>query len=139
MQTQIPFKITSIKPKDICWFDQTCKDAVRCREEAFKVWRLNPGDRTNLLRKQSKNVCNKSFRSLVKRIGNRSFVSIRALLNNDHKIADAFDKINVFIEMFPSNSNLVHSNQSLSPLGRVRCSKPELFFRTFLFPSVLFT
>ena len=41
MRLYIPSKNKSIKPKDRSWFNKTCADAVRSKEEAFIVWKSN--------------------------------------------------------------------------------------------------
>ena len=54
----IPSKNKSIKLKDRSWFNKTCVDAVRSKEEAFIEWKSIPTPVNELLRKEARNRCN---------------------------------------------------------------------------------
>ena len=58
MRLYIPSKNKSIKPKDRSWFNKTCADAVRSKEEAFIEWKSIPTPANELLRKEARNRCN---------------------------------------------------------------------------------
>ena len=62
MRSFIPSKNVSIKPKDHSWFNATCRDAVRSKEEAFRNWRFNKNAHTDDVRKQVRNRCNAILR-----------------------------------------------------------------------------
>ena len=52
MRLIIPSKNKSIKSKDRSWFNKTCADAVRFKEEAFIEWKSNPTPENQLLLKE---------------------------------------------------------------------------------------
>ena len=47
-----------MKPEDRSWFNKTCADAVKSKEEAFIEWKLNPTPKNELLRNEARNRCN---------------------------------------------------------------------------------
>ena len=58
MRLYIPSKNKSIKPKDRSWFNKTCADAVRSKEQAFIEWKSNKTTENELLRKEARKRCN---------------------------------------------------------------------------------
>ena len=162
MRSHIPSKMAPIKPKDRTWFNETCRNAVRSREEAFRNWQSNRNADTERLRKLARNRCNailrrqkflheqaerrrvlsyrkgsKNFWSFVKQIRNTASQSIPTLLSNEEIFTDPVGKANVFADLFASNSTLPDSSQPLPQLERVPSSMPEIHFRTRVVKKVL--
>ena len=162
MRSFIPSKMVPIKPKDRSWFNETCRNAVRSREEAFRNWQSNRNADTERLRKMARRRCNairrrqkflheqaqrrkvltyrkgsKNFWSFVKQLKNTASQSIPTLLSNDEIFTNPVDKANLFADLFALNSNLPDSSQPLPELERVSSTMPEIHFRTRVVKKVL--